>query len=607
MIVPYKRQVVIDIRRMIYIVGEMINQCAPNNMEDTSTFIGKYRSNLVKESTNMKTDVEIARAVKMRPIAEIAESIGIRADHLEPYGKYKAKIGRAALDAVKNNPDGKLILVTAINPTPAGEGKTTTSVGLADALHRRGKRTIVALREPSLGPCFGMKGGAAGGGYAQVVPMEDINLHFTGDFHAVTTAHNLLAALIDNHIQQGNTLDLDVRRIVWKRVLDVNDRALRHITLGLGGTAHGVPRESGFDITVASEMMAILCLADGISDMKHRLGRILIGYTRGGRPVHAEELGATGALALLFKDAVYPNLVQTIEGTPALIHGGPFANIAHGCSSVMATKYALKSADYVVTEAGFGADLGAEKFFDIKCRMAGLTPDAVVIVATVRALKMNGGVAKDALGAENLDALRRGAANLEKHIENIGKFGLPAVVAVNVFPTDTEAELALLEELCAALGAPAVRSEVWAQGGAGGLTLADAVETALQKPADFRTIYDTNRSIVEKIETIAREIYGADGVDFTPEAKKQLAEMERLGMTQTPVCMAKTQYSFSDDPTLLGRPTGFRITVRELRASCGAGFVVALTGSVLTMPGLPKHPAAMDMDIGEDGVITGLF
>ena len=607
MIVPYKRQVVIDIRRMIYIVGEMINQCAPNNMEDTSTFIGKYRSNLVKESTNMKTDVEIARAAKLRPIAEIAESIGIRADHLEPYGKYKAKIGRAALDAVKNNPDGKLILVTAINPTPAGEGKTTTSVGLADALHRRGKRTIVALREPSLGPCFGMKGGAAGGGYAQVVPMEDINLHFTGDFHAVTTAHNLLAALIDNHIQQGNALDLDVRRIVWKRVLDVNDRALRHITIGLGGTAHGVPRESGFDITVASEMMAILCLADGISDMKRRLGRILIGYTRGGRPVHAEELGATGALALLFKDAVYPNLVQTIEGTPALIHGGPFANIAHGCSSVMATKYALKSADYVVTEAGFGADLGAEKFFDIKCRMAGLVPDAVVIVATVRALKMNGGVAKDALGAENLDALRRGAANLAKHIENIGKFGLPAVVAVNVFPTDTEAELALLEELCASLGAPAVRSEVWAQGGAGGLALADAVEAALQKPADFRTIYDTVRPIAEKLETIAREIYGADGVDFTPEARKQLAEMERIGMTETPVCMAKTQYSFSDDPARLGRPTDFRITVRELRASCGAGFVVALTGSVLTMPGLPKHPAAMDMDIGEDGVITGLF
>ena len=555
----------------------------------------------------MKSDVEIAQAAKMKPIEEIASKIGLAPDDLELYGKYKAKVTLDAWQRVKDRPDGKLILCTAINPTPAGEGKTTTSVGLADALSRRGRKAAAALREPSMGPCFGMKGGAAGGGYAQVVPMEDINLHFTGDFHAVTTAHNLLAALIDNHIQQGNTLDLDVRRIVWKRVLDVNDRALRHITLGLGGTAHGVPRESGFDITVASEMMAILCLADGISDMKHRLGRILIGYTRGGRPVHSEELGATGALALLFKDAVYPNLVQTIEGTPALIHGGPFANIAHGCSSVMATKYALKSADYVVTEAGFGADLGAEKFFDIKCRMAGLTPDAVVIVATVRALKMNGGVAKDALGAENLDALRRGAANLEKHIENIGKFGLPAVVAVNVFPTDTEAELALLEELCAALGAPAVRSEVWAEGGAGGLALADAVETALQKPADFRTIYDTNRSIVEKIETIAREIYGADGVDFTPEAKKQLAEMERLGMTQTPVCMAKTQYSFSDDPALLGRPTGFRITVRELRASCGAGFVVALTGSVLTMPGLPKHPAAMDMDIGGDGVITGLF
>ena len=555
----------------------------------------------------MKTDVEIARAAKMRPIAEIAAHIGIDADHLEPYGKYKAKISRAALDAVKNNADGKLVLVTAINPTPAGEGKTTTSVGLADALHRRGKRTIVALREPSLGPCFGMKGGAAGGGYAQVVPMEDINLHFTGDFHAVTTAHNLLAALIDNHIQQGNALDLDVRRIVWKRVLDVNDRALRHITLGLGGTAHGVPRESGFDITVASEMMAILCLAEDISDMKRRLGCILIGYTRTGRPVYAEELGATGALALLFKDAIYPNLVQTIEGTPALIHGGPFANIAHGCSSVAATKYALKCADVVVTEAGFGADLGAEKFFDIKCRMAGLAPDAVVIVATVRALKMNGGVAKDALGAENLDALRRGAANLEKHIENIGKFGLPAVVAVNVFPTDTEAELALLEELCASLGAPAVRSEVWARGGAGGLALADAVAAALKKPADFRPIYDTRCPITEKIETIAREIYGADGVDFTPEARKQLAEMERVGMTETPVCMAKTQYSFSDNPALLGRPTGFRITVRELRASCGAGFVVALTGSVLTMPGLPKHPAAMDMDIDADGIITGLF
>ena len=554
----------------------------------------------------MKSDVEIARAAQLRPIAEIAKTLGIAEEHIESYGRHKAKLTPAAL-ANAERKNGKLILVTAINPTPAGEGKTTTSVGLADALHRQGKKTVVALREPSLGPCFGMKGGAAGGGYAQVVPMEDINLHFTGDFHAITTAHNLLAALIDNHIFQGNALDLDVNRIVWKRVLDINDRALRHVVTGLGGRVHGIPRESGFDITVASEMMAILCLADGLADMKRRLGRILIGYTRGGRPVHAEELGATGALTLLFKDAIKPNLVQTIEGTPAFIHGGPFANIAHGCSSVMATKYALQCADYVVTEAGFGADLGAEKFFDIKCRLAGLTPDAVVIVATVRALKMNGGAAKDELGTENLDALRKGAANLEKHIENIGKFGLPAVVAVNVFPTDTEAELLLLEDLCARLGAQCARSEVWAKGGAGGLALADAVEEALAKPADFHPIYDEKKSIAEKIETIACEIYGADGVDFTPEAQKQMAEMEALGMTETPVCMAKTQYSFSDNPTLLGCPTGFRITVRELRASRGAGFVVALTGNVLTMPGLPKVPAAMGMDITEDGVITGLF
>ena len=554
----------------------------------------------------MKSDVEIARAAQLRPIAEIAKMLGIAEEHIESYGRYKAKLTPAALAGAEGK-NGKLILVTAINPTPAGEGKTTTSVGLADALHRQGKKTVVALREPSLGPCFGMKGGAAGGGYAQVVPMEDINLHFTGDFHAITTAHNLLAALIDNHIFQGNALDLDVNRIVWKRVLDINDRALRHVVTGLGGRVHGVPRESGFDITVASEMMAILCLADGLSDMKRRLGRILIGYTRGGRPVHAEELGATGALTLLFKDAIKPNLVQTIEGTPAFIHGGPFANIAHGCSSVMATKYALQCADYVVTEAGFGADLGAEKFFDIKCRLAGLTPDAVVIVATVRALKMNGGAAKDELGTENLDALKKGAANLEKHIENIGKFGLPAVVAVNVFPTDTEVELLLLEDLCARLGAQCARSEVWAKGGAGGLALADAVEDALGKKADFHPIYDEKKSLAEKIETIAREIYGADGVDFTPEARKQMAEMEALGMTETPVCMAKTQYSFSDNPALLGRPTGFRITVRELRASCGAGFVVALTGNVLTMPGLPKVPAAMGMDITEDGVITGLF
>ena len=553
----------------------------------------------------MKSDVEIARAAQLRPIAEIAKTLGIAEEHIEPYGRYKAKLTPEALAGAEKN--GKLILVTAINPTPAGEGKTTTSVGLADALHQQGKKTVVALREPSLGPCFGMKGGAAGGGYAQVVPMEDINLHFTGDFHAITTAHNLLAALIDNHIFQGNALDLDVNRIVWKRVLDINDRALRHVVTGLGGRVHGIPRESGFDITVASEMMAILCLADGLADMKRRLGRILIGYTRGGCPVHAEELGATGALTLLFKDAIKPNLVQTIEGTPALIHGGPFANIAHGCSSVMGTKYALKCADYVVTEAGFGADLGAEKFFDIKCRLAGLKPDAVVIVATVRALKMNGGVPKDALGTENLDALKKGAANLEKHIENIGKFGVPAVVAVNVFPTDTEAELLLLEELCARLGAKCARSEVWAKGGAGGLALADAVEEAIAKPSNFHPIYDEKKSIAEKIEMIAREIYGADGADFTPEAKKQLAEMETLGMTETPVCMAKTQYSFSDNPALLGRPTGFRITVRELRASCGAGFVVALTGNILTMPGLPKVPAAMGMDITEDGVITGLF
>ena len=554
----------------------------------------------------MKSDVEIARAAQLRPIAEIAKGLGIAEEHIEPYGRYKAKLTPAAL-AGAHGKQGKLILVTAINPTPAGEGKTTTSVGLADALHKQGKKTVVALREPSLGPCFGMKGGAAGGGYAQVVPMEDINLHFTGDFHAITTAHNLLAALIDNHIFQGNALDLDVNRIVWKRVLDINDRALRHVVTGLGGRVHGVPRESGFDITVASEMMAILCLADGLQDMKRRIGRILIGWTRSGRPVHADELGATGALTLLFKDAIKPNLVQTIEGTPALIHGGPFANIAHGCSSVMGTKYALKCADYVVTEAGFGADLGAEKFFDIKCRLAGLKPDAVVIVATVRALKMNGGVPKDALGTENLDALKKGAANLEKHIENIGKFGVPAVVAVNVFPTDTEAELLLLEDLCARLGAQCARSEVWAKGGAGGLALADAVEDALGRTADFQPIYDAKKSIAEKIEIIAREIYGADGVDFTPEAQKQMAEMETLGMTETPVCMAKTQYSLSDNPALLGRPAGFRITVRELRASCGAGFVVALTGNILTMPGLPKVPAAMGMDITEDGVITGLF
>ncbi|WP_040637210.1 formate--tetrahydrofolate ligase [Mitsuokella sp. oral taxon 131] len=555
----------------------------------------------------MKTDVEIAQEAKMQPIETIAEKIAIEPDELELYGKYKAKISLAAWQRVKEEKNGKLILVTAINPTPAGEGKTTTSVGLVDALTRRGHRTAAALREPSLGPCFGLKGGAAGGGYAQVVPMEDINLHFTGDFHAITTAHNLLAACLDNHIHQGNALGIDVRRIVWKRVLDLNDRALRHVVVGLGGKAHGVPRESGFDITVASEMMAILCLATDLADMKKRIGRILVAYTYDGRAVRAEELGVTGALTLLFKDAIKPNLVQTLEGTPAFIHGGPFANIAHGCNSVMATKFALKFADYVVTEAGFGADLGAEKFLDIKCRFAGLRPDAVVIVATVRALKMHGGLQKTELIKVDRKALEAGLANLAKHIENIQKFGLPAVVAINAFPTDTKEELDFVEEKCRELGAEAAISEVWAKGGEGGLALAEKVEQAAGKPNDFHFLYDAEACISEKIETIAREIYGADGVDFTAEAKKQLVGIEKLGFGKMPVCMAKTQNSLSDDPTKIGRPTGFRITVRELRISAGAGFIVALTGNILTMPGLPKHPAAEHMDIDRDGRITGLF
>ena len=555
----------------------------------------------------MKTDVEIAQEAKMQPIETIAEKIAIEPDELELYGKYMAKISLAAWQRVKEEKNGKLILVTAINPTPAGEGKTTTSVGLVDALTRRGHRTAAALREPSLGPCFGLKGGAAGGGYAQVVPMEDINLHFTGDFHAITTAHNLLAACLDNHIHQGNALGIDVRRIVWKRVLDLNDRALRHVVVGLGGKAHGVPRESGFDITVASEMMAILCLATDLADMKKRIGRILVAYTYDGRAVRAEELGVTGALTLLFKDAIKPNLVQTLEGTPAFIHGGPFANIAHGCNSVMATKFALKFADYVVTEAGFGADLGAEKFLDIKCRFAGLRPDAVVIVATVRALKMHGGLQKTELIKVDRKALEAGLANLAKHIENIQKFGLPAVVAINAFPTDTKEELDFVEEKCRELGAEAAISEVWAKGGEGGLALAEKVEQAAGKPNDFHFLYDAEACISEKIETIAREIYGADGVDFTAEAKKQLVGIEKLGFGKMPVCMAKTQNSLSDDPTKIGRPTGFRITVRELRISAGAGFIVALTGNILTMPGLPKHPAAEHMDIDRDGRITGLF
>ena len=555
----------------------------------------------------MKSDVEIAQAAKMKPIEEIASKIGLAPDDLELYGKYKAKVTLDAWQRVKDRPNGKLILCTAINPTPAGEGKTTTSVGLADALSRRGRKAAAALREPSMGPCFGMKGGAAGGGYAQVVPMEDINLHFTGDFHAITTAHNLLAAIIDNHIQQGNALDLDVRRITWKRVLDLNDRALRHVVIGMGGKAHGVPRETGFDITVASEMMAILCLSRDLMDMKERLGRIVIGYTRSGRAVRADELGATGALTLLFKDAIKPNLVQTLEGTPVFIHGGPFANIAHGCNSIMATKFALKFADVVVTEAGFGADLGAEKFLDIKCRFAGISPDAVVIVATVRALKMHGGLSKKELEKVDMTALKKGMANLAKHIENVQKFGLPAVVAVNAFPTDTSEELDFVRRECEALGAEVALSEVWAKGGEGGEALAEKVEAALQKKADFRYIYDEKETIPEKIGKIAREIYGAAGVDFTKEAQRELEELEVLGFDKMPVCMAKTQYSLSDDAALLGRPEGFRITVRELRLAAGAGFVVALTGSILTMPGLPKHPAAMDMDITEDGRITGLF
>lgn len=556
----------------------------------------------------MKTDVQIAQEAIMEPIGKIAQHLEIPEDELELYGKYKAKISLNYWNTtLQQKENGKLILVTAINPTPAGEGKTTTSIGLGDALHKLGKKTAIALREPSLGPCFGMKGGAAGGGYAQVVPMEDINLHFTGDFHAITSAHNLLAAVIDNHIQQGNALDLDVRRITWKRVVDLNDRALRNIICGLGGKAHGVPRETGFDITVASEMMAILCLTSDLEDMKKRLGNIIIGYTRSGRPVRAEELNVTGALTLLFKDAIKPNLVQTLEGTPALIHGGPFANIAHGCNSVMATKYALKMADYTVTEAGFGADLGAEKFLDIKCRFTGFKPDAVVIVATIRALKMHGGLAKTELATENIEALKKGMTNLAKHIENIQKFGLPIVVAINAFPTDTENELQELKALCESMGASVSISEAWAKGGEGAIDLAQKVIEATEKPSNFQYMYDVNDSIKDKINAIATKIYGADGVNYTPAVKKTIAEFEAEGLDKMPICMAKTQYSLSDDQFKLGAPTGFKITVRELRISAGAGFIVALTGNILTMPGLPKKPAAENMDIDINGKITGLF
>lgn len=555
----------------------------------------------------MKTDVQIAQEAKMKPIVEVANYLGIEDEELELYGKYKAKVSLDVLNRQKDKEDAKLVLVTAINPTPAGEGKTTTNVGLSMGLNKIGKRAITALREPSLGPCFGVKGGAAGGGYAQVVPMDDINLHFTGDFHAITSAHNLLSALLDNHLHQGNALNINPKKIVWKRVIDMNDRALRNVIIGLGGNGDGFVRQAQFDITVASEIMAILCLATSMSDLKERLSKMVVAYAKDGSAVTAGQLEATGAMALLLKDAVKPNLVQTLENTPAFIHGGPFANIAHGCNSVLATKVALKLADYVVTEGGFGADLGAEKFFDIKARFADLKPNCVVIVATVRALKMNGGVAKTDLGAENVEAVKKGVANLERHIENVAKFGVPAVVAINKFPLDTEAELKAVEEACNAKGADVVLSDVWANGGEGGVEMAKkVVEICESKPANFAPLYDVNLSIPEKIEKIATTIYRADGVDFTSDCKKQIAELEKLGLDKMPICMAKTQYSFSDDPTLLGAPTGFRITVREVKVSAGAGFIVALTGNIMTMPGLPKVPAANGMDIQEDGTIIGL-
>lgn len=556
----------------------------------------------------MKTDIQIAQEAKMEHIKEIAKRLGISEDDLEFYGKYKAKISLDLWNRIKDNKNGKLVLVTAINPTPAGEGKTTTNVGLSMALNKIGKKAVTTLREPSLGPSFGIKGGAAGGGYAQVVPMEDINLHFTGDIHAITTAHNLLAALLDNHIHQGNGLNIDPRRIVWKRVLDMNDRALRNIVVGLGGRTNGVPREDGFDITVASEIMAILCLASDLMDLKNRLGRMIVGYTYDNKPVTADDLNATGALTILLKDAIKPNLVQTLENTPAIIHGGPFANIAHGCNSIMATKYALKLSDYVITEAGFGADLGAEKFFDIKCRIGDLKPDAAVIVATVRALKMHGGVSKNELNKENLEALKIGSENLKKHIENIGKFGVPAVVAINKFPTDTESEIKLIKELCEEIGVEVVLSEVWEKGGEGGVELAKkVVDICENKESKFKPIYDESLSIKQKIEKIAVEIYGADGVEYSKKAEREIKKYDELGFSNLPICMAKTQYSLSDDPGLLGRPKGFKITVRDLRVSSGAGFIVALTGDIMTMPGLPKVPAANNMDIDEKGNIEGLF
>ena len=556
----------------------------------------------------MKTDIEIAQEAKMLHIREVAEKLGIAEDELELYGKYKAKLSDELIERVKDEPDGKLILVTAINPTPAGEGKTTISVGLGEAFGQLGKKAVIALREPSLGPCFGIKGGAAGGGYAQVVPMEDLNLHFTGDFHAITSANNLLAALLDNHIQQGNELGIDPRQVVWKRCLDMNDRVLRNVVVGLGNKMDGMVREDHFVITVASEIMAVLCLADDMHDLKRRLGKIIVAYTYDGKPVTADDIKATGAMAALLKDALKPNLIQTLEHTPAIVHGGPFANIAHGCNSVRATKTALKLADYVITEAGFGADLGAEKFFDIKSRMAGLHPDAVVLVATVRALKYNGGVAKADLGEENLEALKKGIVNLEKHIENLQKYGVPVVVTLNSFVTDTKAETDYIEQFCRERDCEFALAKVWENGGKGGVELAEKVLKTLEtKESHFKPLYADDLSLEEKIETIAKEIYGADGVTYASAAAKELKRIADMGMSDFPVCMAKTQYSLSDDQTKLGRPSGFTINVREVYVSAGAGFVVAITGAIMTMPGLPKNPAAYGIDVDDNGVITGLF
>lgn len=555
----------------------------------------------------MKTDIEIAQSTKMKKIIDIAHEIGISEDELELYGKYKAKIEPDVWDRVKDNPDGKLILVTAVNPTPAGEGKTTTTVGLGQAMAKIGKRAIIALREPSLGPSFGVKGGAAGGGYSQVVPMEDINLHFTGDMHAVSTAHALLSAAIDNHLHQGNELGIDPRQIVWKRAVDMNDRALRDIVIGLGGKANGIPREDGFIITVASEIMAILCLASGLMDLKTRISRIIIGYNYSGEPVTAGDLKVHGAMTLILKDAIKPNLVQTTENTPCFIHGGPFANIAHGCNSITATKLALKLADYCITEAGFGADLGAEKFFDIKCRLGGLTPNAVVLTATVRTLKYNGGVKTDDLKIPNMDALKNGICNLEKHIENIKKFGVPVVVSLNIFESDTEEEVLFIKDKCDSLGAKFVRSYVFANGGEGGIDLARKVVDMVNEPSEFKPLYELNLSIKDKIESIVREIYGGDGATYSASAVQAIEKLEKMGFGNFPICMAKTQYSLSDNPNLLGVPTGFKVNVKDIKISAGAGFIVAITGDIMTMPGLPKVPAANNIDIDEDGMITGLF